>query len=105
MTTVTKEQVFKSRQKVVAAVDLPHVPAGTKGRILHAVGVTWFRYHVEFDNGEYIGSLDATQLMSVEDWEQKQYEEREAARRAERQARRAQAQQPQQPQAAATAGG
>ncbi|WP_334144998.1 hypothetical protein [Rhabdothermincola sp.] len=82
MATVTKDQVFKRHQKVVAAVDLPHVPAGTPGRVLYVAGVTWIRYHVLFDNGQVVSSLDATQLMSREDWERKQYEERIAARKA-----------------------
>ncbi|WP_208028471.1 hypothetical protein [Rhabdothermincola sediminis] len=81
MATVTKDQVFKRHQKVVAAVDLPHVPAGTPGRVLYVAGVTWIRYHVLFDNGQVVSSLDATQLMSSEDWERKQYEGRIAARK------------------------
>lgn len=82
MASVTKQQVFKRHQKVVAAVDLPHVPAGTPGRVLYVAGLTWIRYHVAFDNGQVVSSLDATQLMSREDWERKQYEERMAARTA-----------------------
>lgn len=82
MATVTKDQVFKRHQKVVAAVDLPHVPAGTPGRVLYVAGLTWIRYHVLFDNGQVVSSLDAKQLMSIEDWERKQYEERIAARKA-----------------------
>ncbi|MEJ5254545.1 MAG: hypothetical protein WHS89_04275 [Acidimicrobiales bacterium] len=82
MASVTKDQVFKRHQKVVAAVDLPGVPAGTPGRVLYVAGLTWIRYHVAFDNGRVLSSLDATQLMAREDWERKQYEERLAARRA-----------------------
>jgi hypothetical protein len=85
---VTKEQMFKRHAKVVAVVDLPHVPAGTKGRVLYVAGVTWIRYHVLFENGESLSSLDATQLMGLDDWELQQYEQRQAARRAERAAAR-----------------
>lgn len=87
---VTKEQRFSRRAKVVAAEDLPHVPRGTQGRVLYVTGVTWIRYHVLFDNGESISSLDATQLMALADWEQEQYERRQAERRAAREAARAQ---------------
>jgi hypothetical protein len=80
MPTVTKEPVFRRHQKVVAAVDLPHVPAGTPGRVLYVAGVTWPRYHVRFDNGEVVSSLDATQLADRRDWERQQYERRRAAR-------------------------
>jgi hypothetical protein len=106
MTSVTREPVFKRHQKVVAAVDLPFVPAGTKGRIMHPVGVTWFRYHVEFETGRVVSSLDAAQLMTVDDWERKQQEQREAERQAKREERRKQLKQQQQEQAqAATMGG
>jgi len=80
MPTVTKEPVFKRHQKVVAAVDLPHVPAGTPGRVLYVAGVTWFRYHVRFDNGVVVSSLDATQLADRREWERRAYERRRAAR-------------------------
>jgi hypothetical protein len=81
---ISKEQVFKRHQKVVAAVDLPHVPQGTPGRVLYVAGVTWIRYHVGFENGETISSLDATQLMARQDWEEQQYQQQLAARKAAR---------------------
>lgn len=62
MTTASTEFVFKRHQKIKAAVDLPGVPAGTAGKILYVVGLTWIRYHVLFDNGVDISSVDATQL-------------------------------------------
>jgi hypothetical protein len=86
---ISKEQVFKRHQKVVAAVDLPHVPTGTPGTVLYVAGVTWIRYHVGFENGETISSLDATQLMSRQDWEEQQYEAQVAERKAARAAARA----------------
>ena len=39
---------------------------------------------VTVENGQAISSLDAEQLMALDEWEQKQYEERQAARRAQR---------------------
>jgi hypothetical protein len=83
---VTKEQRFTRRAKVVTTEDLPRVPRGTQGRVLYVTGVTWIRYHVLFDNGEGISSLDATQLMALEEWQQQQHEERQAERRAAREA-------------------
>jgi hypothetical protein len=86
---VTTQQVFKRHAKVVAAVDLPRVPVGTAGRVLYVAGVTWIRYHVLFENGESLSSLDATLLMGRDDWDKKEYEERQAARRAQRAVARA----------------
>jgi hypothetical protein len=86
MTAVTKELVFKRGDKVAAAVDLPHVPQGTKGRVLYVAGMTWFRYHVEFENGQVISSVDATLLTAADEWDRQQYEEKMAARAAAREA-------------------
>ena len=52
--------------QVVAAVDLPGVPAGTAGRIKITNGFAWTRYWVLFDNGVDMGSLDASQLTFVD---------------------------------------
>jgi len=84
MRDISTEQVFKRHDKVVASVDLPHVPAGTRGRVMYIAGVTWIRYHVLFDNGQGLSSIDATQLMALDEWERKEYEERQAARKAAR---------------------
>jgi hypothetical protein len=81
---VTMEQVFKRHAKVVATLDLPHVPRGTRGKVMYVAGVTWIRYHVLFENGVELSSLDAEQLMALDEWETKEYEERQAARRAQR---------------------
>jgi hypothetical protein len=48
---ISTEKMFRRRQKIVAAVDLPGVPAGTFGKVWFVSGVTWIRYHVAFDNG------------------------------------------------------
>ncbi len=85
---VTTQQVFPRHAKVVATADLPRVPAGTPGRVLYVAGVTWIRYHVLFENGESLSSLDATLLMGRDDWDKKEYEEGQAARRAQRLAAR-----------------
>ncbi len=56
------QQVFREREKVVAAEDLPGVPAGTPGVVLQVTGLSWIRYRVHFENGREINLLDAKQL-------------------------------------------
>ena len=56
---------LKRKERVVATQDLRGVPAGTEGRVVAEVGLTWFRYRVAFDNGEEIGSLDRRYLERV----------------------------------------
>ena len=53
---------LRMRDKVVASVDLPGVPAGTKGKVLLTGGFNWMRYRVLFDNGVELGDLDARNL-------------------------------------------
>ena len=53
---------FKRHQRVIAAEDLPGVPAGTPGRVIFTTGLEWLRYRVVFDNGVELGSLDARYL-------------------------------------------
>ncbi|HEY6532030.1 MAG TPA: hypothetical protein VIY72_06985 [Acidimicrobiales bacterium] len=61
-TTISTEKHFRRRQKVVAVVDLPGVPAGTFGKIWYAAGVTWIRYHVQFENGVELANVDGNDL-------------------------------------------
>lgn len=68
MSTISREQVFRRRQKVVAAVDLPGVPAGTSGKVWFVSGVTWIRYHVAFDNGVELANVDAAELRDLKAW-------------------------------------
>lgn len=56
------------RDKVVAAVDMPGVPAGTPGKVTLKNGFRWIRYRVRFDNGADIGSLDRSQLALRSEW-------------------------------------
>jgi len=49
-------------------VDLPGVPAGTRGRIQLVNGFSWIRYRVHFDNGEELGFLDRDQLVPAKEW-------------------------------------
>jgi len=59
---------LKRHEKVVAAVDLPGVPAGTAGKVELVNGFRWIRYRVGFENGADIGSLDRAQLARPDEW-------------------------------------
>lgn len=56
--------------KVVAAADLPGVPAGTPGKVILANGITWKRYRVLFENGRDLGSLDRSVLARRSEWQE-----------------------------------
>jgi hypothetical protein len=88
-TTISTDKVFRKRQKVVAAVDLPGVPAGTPGKVYYVAGVTWIRYHVLFENGVELSTLDAAQLADRKEWTAEQERTTRAAALAERDAERA----------------
>lgn len=60
---------LRRHEKVVAAVDLPGVPRGTRGKVTLVNGFAWIRYRVYFDNGADIGTLDRAQLMPEDEWE------------------------------------
>jgi hypothetical protein len=83
-TKISTEKVFRRRQKVVAAVDMPGVPTGTGGKIWFVSGVTWIRYHVAFENGAEIANVDAAQLCDRKQWETRQAEIEAARRQTER---------------------
>lgn len=59
---------LKRKSKVVAAVELPGVPAGTTGTVILVDGIRWIRYWVRFDNGVELGSIDGSQLSTMKDW-------------------------------------
>lgn len=54
--------------KVRANIDLPGVPAGTKGKVLQKTGVTWIRYRVLFANGVEQGLLDGRHLVKPKEF-------------------------------------
>lgn len=58
-------QVYKVRDKVIAAGDLDGAPAGTRGKVVMVNGLSWIRYRVRFENGADIGFLEADQLSSA----------------------------------------
>lgn len=80
---------FRRHQKVVAATDLPDVPAGTKGKVLLVNGLSWIRYHVLFDNGVERSGVRNEWLMTRDDWDKAQRAAARARRRAELDAERA----------------
>ncbi len=65
---ISTEKMFRRRQKIVAAVDLPGVPAGTFGKVWFVSGVTWIRYHVAFDNGKEIANVDGAEITDRKSW-------------------------------------
>jgi hypothetical protein len=91
-TSISTEREFRRRQKVVATVDLPGVPAGTSGKVWYVAGVTWMRYHVVFENGVELANVDGHDLADRKAWLAQQSEaaaqEAAAARAAERAQRR-----------------
>ena len=56
------------KDKVVAAVDLLGVPAGTRGKVSLVNGFRWIRYRVYFDNGADLGSINRSELVLAKDW-------------------------------------
>jgi hypothetical protein len=83
------EQQFKRHQKVVAAVDLSGVPAGTKGKIQIVNGLSWIRYWVVFANGVELGQLGNDDLTTPAQWDAQADKRRQAQRAAEADERRA----------------
>lgn len=85
----TEDTTFHRHDRVVAAADLPGVPVGTPGKVLLVAGFTWIRYHVLFDNGRQLGSLDGKYLAQKKAWDRGEVRplaEREAEERAAREA-------------------
>ena len=56
---------LKVNQKVVAIVDMPGVPAGTKGKVTLANGFQWLRYSVLFANGARKSFLDGRHIKAA----------------------------------------
>jgi hypothetical protein len=62
-----KDGTFARHEKVVAAVDLPGVPAGTPGKIMLTAGFRWDRYRVRFDNGVEASWVERDQIVRARD--------------------------------------
>jgi hypothetical protein len=59
---------LRRKERVVAAVDMPGIPAGTAGKVTFVEGLTWIRYWVRFENGVTRGSLHRTKLARPKEW-------------------------------------
>ena len=64
------------KDRVVAAKDLPGIPAGTAGKVSFVQGFTWIRYWVRWDNGVLRGSMNRNVLATPAEW--RRLEERRA---------------------------
>lgn len=61
---------LKRKSKVVAFTDLPGVPEGTTGKIALVGGFDkWIRYHVLFDNGVDLSSINRQHLAPAKEYE------------------------------------
>lgn len=61
--TLPDTEPLRRKDEVVAAVDLPGIPAGTRGRVTMVSGFEWIRYWVRFDNGQVRGSISRDKLV------------------------------------------
>ena len=61
---------LKARQRVTLTRDIRGVPEGTNGVVKVANGLTWARYWVQFDNGEWVGSVSAADLVREGEYEE-----------------------------------
>ena len=66
----TAKTALKARQRVTLTRDIRGVPEGTNGIVKVANGLTWARYWVQFDNGEWVGSVSAADLVREGDYEE-----------------------------------
>ena len=68
---IGNDDELKRKSKVVAFDDLPGVPEGTPGKVALVGGWDrWIRYHVMFDNGVSIGSLNREHLAPAKKYQQ-----------------------------------
>lgn len=58
-----RETPLRRKDRVVAAVDLPGIPAGTEGKVFFVAGFDWIRYWVRWDNGVERGSINRKHLV------------------------------------------
>ena len=61
---------LKPRERVTLTRSIRGVPEGTNGRVKVANGLTWARYWVEFDNGAWVGSVSASDLVREGDYDE-----------------------------------
>ena len=79
--TGNKPTSLDKHARVTLTRALPLVPEGTSGKVKLVNGLTWPRYWVQFDNGEWVGSVSEVDLVLADDYEAyKQRKAEEAAR-------------------------
>lgn len=61
---------LKARERVTLTRGIRGVPEGTHGVVKVANGLTWARYWVQFDNGAWVGSVSAADLVREGDFEE-----------------------------------
>jgi len=61
-------ELLKAKERVVATIDMPDIPAGTTGKVIFPEGLTWIRYWVRFDNGVVRGTIDRSKLARPGEW-------------------------------------
>ncbi len=62
---LTGQIELKVGAKCKAIVDLPGVPAGTRGKVMLVNGFNRLRYWVHFENGVDLGQLDGEQIAPI----------------------------------------
>lgn len=65
----TGERPLRLHERVTLTREIRDVPEGTSGLVKVANGLTWARYWVQFDNGAWVGSVSASDLVREGDWE------------------------------------
>jgi hypothetical protein len=68
--TDTAKTTLKPQQRVTLTRDIRNVPEGTNGKVKVVQGLTWARYWVQFDNGEWVGSVSGSDLVREGDYEE-----------------------------------
>jgi hypothetical protein len=66
--TAARDDTFRKKEKVVAAVDFQDIPAGTPGKVTFVAGFDWIRYWVRFENGQTKGSINRSKLARPDEW-------------------------------------
>lgn len=61
---------LKPQERVTLTRDIRNVPEGTSGKVKVTQGLTWARYWVQFDNGEWVGSVSAADLVREGDYDE-----------------------------------
>lgn len=67
--SVAGADTLARKERVVAAVDMPGVPGGTRGKVILVEGFSWIRYWVRFENGVVRGSLNRNKLARPREWQ------------------------------------